>query len=260
MSGSKELNNVMKSFLKTCNIPAETCTYLETGLLYGDSIQFALDLNFKKIISIDINKSYIDNANQRFKNEVINSRVLLVQGDSQEKIKEIYNESINIFFLDAHDNHDKEVEADEKIIAPLENEIKFLSNKITEKQLIVIDDFIKIKHSFLFSKNVESWKSKLSYKKFKEIISDKGLNTFEVYTNVKGGCYLILTKNENFKMGIIFILKNLILKFYITFWFYYNKNVFGVIFKRFIIFFFPNKFYIFLKKYYDKLKKLTSVK
>ena len=100
MSGSKELNNVMKSFLKTCNIPAETCTYLETGLLYGDSIRFALDLNFKKIIAIDINKSYIDNANQRFKNEVINSRVLLVQGDSQEKIKEIYNESINIFFLD----------------------------------------------------------------------------------------------------------------------------------------------------------------
>ena len=62
-----------------------------------------LELNFKKIISIDINKSYIDNANQRFKNEVINSRVFR----SGKKL--VYNESINIFFLDAHDNHDKEV-------------------------------------------------------------------------------------------------------------------------------------------------------
>lgn len=256
MPGSKELNNVIKSFLKTCNIPAEASTYLETGLQYGDSVQFAIDLNFKKIISLDINKSYIDKANQRFKNEVKNSRVLLIQGDSQEKIKEIYDESINIFFLDAHHHHDKEVEADEEKIAPLENEIKFLSNKITKKQLILIDDFITIKHSFLFSKRVESWKSKLSYKKFKEIISDKGLSTFEVYSNVKGGvCHLVLTKNKKFKMGIIFNLKNLVLKFYITLCFYYRKNVFSVMFKRFIIFLLPHKFYIFSKKYYNKLKK-----
>jgi len=248
MPASKELNNVIKSFLKTCNITAEASTYLETGLQYGDSVQFALDLNFKKIISIDINKSYIDKANQRFKNEVKNFRVLLIQGDSQEKIKEIYDESINIFFLDAHHHHDKEVEADEKIFAPLENEIKFLLNHVNEKQLILIDDFITIKHSFLFSNNVESWKSKLSYKKFKEIISDKGLNTFEVYSNFKGGCHLVLTKNKNFKMGKIFNLKNLVLKFYITFWFYYSKNVFSVMFKRFIIFLLPSRFYNFLKK------------
>tara|TARA_Y100000816_G_C26006590_1_gene526102 strand:- start:301 stop:1068 length:768 start_codon:yes stop_codon:yes gene_type:complete len=252
---SKELNNVIKKFLNTCNIPAEASTYLETGLLDGNSVQFALDLNFKKIISLEINKSFIDNANQRFKNEVKNSRVLLVQGDSQEKIKEIYDESINILFLDAHDNLDKEVEVDEAIIAPLENEIKFLLNKIAEKQLIIIDDFIKIKHSYLFSNRKGSWKSKLSYKKFKEIISDKGLNTFEVYSSIKGVCYLALTKNKNFKMGIIFNLKNLVLKFYITLWFYYSKNVFWVMFKRFIIFLLPHKFYIFSKKYYNKLKK-----
>ena len=126
--------------------------------------------------------------------------------------------------------------------------MKFLSNKITEKQLIVIDDFIKIKHSFLFSKRADSWKSKLSYKKFKEIISNKGLNSFEVYSNTKEVCYLVLTKNKNFKMGILFNLKNLILKFYITLWFYYSKKVFWVMLKRFIIFLLPHKFYVFLKK------------
>lgn len=243
MPGSKELNNVIKSFLKTCNIPAEASTYLETGLLYGDSVQFALELNLKKIISIDINKSYIDKANQRFKNEVKNSRVLLIEGDSQEKIKEIYDPSINIFLLDAHDN-----EIDQTTIAPLENEIKFLLNNVNEKQLIVIDDFIKIKHNFLFSNRKKSWKSKLSYKKLKEIISDKGLNTFEIYSNSSELCYLLLTKNKNFKMGKIFNLKNLIYKFFITIHFYYKKKVFSFMLKRFIIFLLPRRFYNFLKK------------
>jgi len=248
MAVSKELNIVMKSFLKTCDIPAESATYLETGLLYGDSIQSALELNWKKIISIDINKSFIDNSTQRFKNEIKNSKVLLVHGDSQEKIKEIFDQSINIFYLDAHQNI-----VDEATIAPLENEIKFLLNNITEKQLILIDDFHKIKYSFLFSNRVGSWKSKLAYKKFQEIISAKGLNTFEVYSSEKGFCYLALTKNKNFKMGIIFNLKNLIFKFYILFWFYHQKKVVSVMFKRFIIFLLPHQLYIFLKKYYKKI-------
>lgn len=243
MAGSRELNNAMKSFLKTCDIPAEAATYLETGLLKGDSVQFALELNFKKIISIDINKSFIDNVTQRFKNEIENSKVLLVQGDSQEKIKEIFDQSINIFFLDAHQNT-----VDEATIAPLENEIKFLLSKINKKQLIIIDDFIKIKHSFLFSNNEKSWKSKLSYKKLKEIISDKGLNTFEIYTTSNEVAYLLLTKNNDFKMGKNFYLKNLINKIFITTWFYYNKKLFRFMLKKFILFLLPRIFY-------DKLKK-----
>ncbi len=248
MAGSKELNNVIKSFLKTCDIPAEAAIYLETGLWKGDSVQFALEFNFKKIISIDINKSFIDNVKQRFKNEIKDSKVLLVQGDSQEKIKEIFDQSINIFFLDAHQNT-----VDEATIAPLENELKFLLNKINEKQLIVIDDFIKIKHSFLFSNNEKSWKSKLSYKKLKEIISDKGLNTFEIYSNSKEIAYLAITKNNNFKMSKIFYLKNLIYKFFITTWFYYNKKLFRFMLKKFIIFLLPHNFYDKLKKYYNKI-------
>ena len=50
MPGSKELNNVIKSFLKTCNITAEASTYLETGLQYGDSVQFALDSVAKPVL------------------------------------------------------------------------------------------------------------------------------------------------------------------------------------------------------------------
>lgn len=237
MPSSKELSDVIKSFLNICNVSTKTSSYLETGLQFGDSVQFALDLNFKKIISIDINKSSIDNANQRFKNEIKNSRVLLVQGDSQEKIKEIFDQNINIFFLDAHQN-----KTNKTTIAPLENEIKFLLNRIDEKQLIIIDDLIKIKYNFLFSHRQDDWKSKLSYKKLKEIISDKELNTFEIYSNTKEVAYLLLTKNKDFKMGKIFYLKNLINKFFITMRFYYDKKLF------------PHGFYIIFKEYYKKLK------
>ena len=89
MAGSKELNKVIKSFLNFCNISAENSTYLETGLLYGESVLFALELNFKKIISIDINKTFIDKAHQRFKDEINNSKVLLVQETVKEKLKKI---------------------------------------------------------------------------------------------------------------------------------------------------------------------------
>ena len=128
-----------------------------------------------------------------------------------------------------------------------------LSLMDAEKQLILIDDFHKIKYSFLFTNRVGSWKSKLAYKKFQEIISAKGLNTFEVYSSEKGFCYLALTKNKNLKMGIIFNLKNLIFKYYILFWFYHQKKVVSVMFKRFIIFLLPHQLYIFLKKYYKKI-------
>ncbi len=246
MASSKELNNVIKSFLNNCNIPIESSTYLETGLQYGDSVQFALDLGYKKIISIEINKSLIDKANQRFKNEVKNSKVLLVQGDSQEKIKEIFDQNINIFFLDAHDN-----DSDEPTIAPLENEIKFLLNKINEKQLIIIDDFIMIKYSFLFSNRKKNWRSKISYKKLKEIPSFNRLNSFEIYTNSREVCYLALTKNKDFRMGKIFYLKNLINKFFLSILFYYKKKVFTFMLKKFIIFLFPQKFYDKLKRYFN---------
>ena len=250
MASSSELSNVIKKFLNICDIPAEAATYLETGLLQGDSVQFALEQNFKKIISIDINKSFIDNANQRFKNEIKNSRVLLVQGDSRKQIKQIYDQNINIFFLDAHDN-----EIDEATIAPLEHEVQFLLNVINEKQLIVIDDFIKIKNSFLFSNNKKSWKSKLSHKKLKEIISNYGLNTFEIYTNSGINSYLLLTKNKEFKIGKIFYLKNLIYKFFTHVRFYYKKRLFIVMLKKFIIFLLPYRFNIILKEYFNKLKK-----
>ncbi|MDC3257671.1 hypothetical protein OAU30_02105, partial [Candidatus Pelagibacter sp.] len=91
----KPVIDCIKSFLSECDLPLDESIYLETGLNEGDSVQLALDLNFKKIISIEIDKDAVDKANQRFKNEIIDSRVLLIQGDSQKKIIEIFDQNIN---------------------------------------------------------------------------------------------------------------------------------------------------------------------
>ena len=155
-----------------------------------------------------------------------------------------------MFFLDAHDN-----EIDESTIAPLENEIKFLLSKINEKQLIIIDDFIKIKHSFLFTNRKKSWKSKLSYKRLKEIISLNSLNAFEIYSNSGINCYLLLTKNKEFRIGKIFYLRNLIYKFFIHIRFYYKKKLFSIMLIKFVTFLIPHRFYISLKEYFNKFKK-----
>jgi hypothetical protein len=63
-------------------------------------------------------------------------------------------------------------------IAPLEEELKYLVKKINQNQLLIMDDYLKIKHHFLFDKN--DWKSKLSSMKIKQIILNKNIKFFEV--------------------------------------------------------------------------------
>ena len=167
MALSCELKEIIKIFLKSNNIPTNQSTYLETGFLRGDSVQDILDLNFKKVISIEIDKNRVEKGKKRFKQDIDEKKVMILQGDSKEKIKEIFDSSINIIFLDAHGSLDL---TDDDTIAPLEGEINYLINRLNNNQLLIIDDFIKIRNSF-FYKNKFDWKSKLSYKKFKNIIS-----------------------------------------------------------------------------------------
>ena len=215
MSISKELESSIKDFLNISNIPIQEAIYLETGLAGGDSVQEIINLNFKKIISIEIDQKAIDKAKIRFKNEIAQSKVILIQGDSEKKIKETFNQNINIIFLDAHGS-----EFDTDTNAPLEGEINYLVNKINEKQLIIIDDFINIRNSFFFS-DFQDWKRKFKFSKLKEILSGKDLKTFEMFHNNGLNSYLLITKNKYFKIDKKFYLKLLFLKvlsikFYLT--------------------------------------------
>ena len=98
MGVNNEVNKHIKNFLNVNSIDPNKANYLETGLQHGNSVQNALNLKFGKIISIEINKDLIHKANEKFKNEIKNSRVILIEGDSQKKLKEVFNKDINIFF------------------------------------------------------------------------------------------------------------------------------------------------------------------
>lgn len=251
MSLDKEVNKYIKEFLNVNGIDPSKAIYLETGLQHGNSVQNALSLKLGKIISIEINKEFIHKANEKFKNEIKNSRVILIQGDSQKKLKEVFNKDINIFFLDAHGFSDiyPEIHNDQNIM-PLENELNFLLNEINENTLIIIDDYLKIKNSSFFLNRKNKWISKLSYEKLKKIISFEKLNTFEIFSSDGMGSYLFLTFNKKFKVNK-YNLKNMINRF-LSVKFYYRKNFHIIIskkiLKKIIIFLFTEKFFFYLKK------------
>jgi hypothetical protein len=250
MPVNKEVNKIIKDFLKVNGIGPNEANYLETGLQYGNSVQNALNLKFRKILSIEINKDFIHKATKKFKNEIKNSRVILIEGDSQKKLKEVFNKNINIFFLDAHGfgdtNH--KIHNDQNIM-PLENEINFLLKRINKNALIIIDDYLKIKNCHMFLNRQNKWISKVSYEKLKKIISLEKLNTFEIFSSDGMASHLFLTFNKKFNVNRYY-LKNNINRF-LSIKYYYKKkfhiHFIKKILKKIIIFLFLEKFFLFLK-------------
>ena len=82
----------------------KSLTFVETGSFKGDTIQIALDMGFKKVISIEQSDHYVNHCAQRFK-ERLNDSVVLVKGDSKSALKYICKnilEGRSVFWLDAH--------------------------------------------------------------------------------------------------------------------------------------------------------------
>ena len=227
------LGNILKPYNKG--------VYLETGLASGDTSKLALDLGFKKVISIEIDKNSIKFVRKRLNKFIKNKKLLLVQGDSSKKIKEIINKykNISVFFLDAHDG-------DHSNNAPLEKELKLIE-KNYKNQLIIVDDFAKIKFSKFDGQNY--WGRKNDHNKIKSIIMNNlkceiteiyygsifSMNSILINKKIPKNLMMIL---RNIK-GIIhfslkpifqflrFVIKN-ILRFIL------NKNLFELIRKNYI--------------------------
>ena len=107
--------------------------FVETGTLYGDGVDYALQFNFKKIISIEIDFMLFKNAKEKYKN---NTRVDIIHGNSADILKNLVL-TLNgncLFWLDAHfpgaDSHKLpyDYEKDIYIILPLEYEIRTIYN------------------------------------------------------------------------------------------------------------------------------------
>tara|TARA_B100000941_G_scaffold207902_1_gene152003 strand:+ start:358 stop:1125 length:768 start_codon:yes stop_codon:yes gene_type:complete len=141
--------------------------FLETGFGIGTGALQALECGFSKIISIEIDDDLVEKGKENFRKFIDDGSLILVKGDSSEKIQEYFNSTIDVTFLDAHGQFN--FDSKKVISAPLEKELEFIQKNITGDQIIIIDDYSKIKNSFYFSD--DNWKSKLSKKKLKNILS-----------------------------------------------------------------------------------------
>ena len=218
---TKNLIKCIKIFLEAADKPEKDSVYLETGLGKGDSVlQILNNFAFKKVISIEIDKIKIDEVKIRFKDENDFYKINFIHGDSVDKLKEIYDQSINIIYLDDHRMY---ANKDFTKFSPPEKEIKFLISKINKKQLIIIDDYIKIRNSHLF-KNKSDWRNHVKYKNISQLLNIKGLKKFEIFSDDGNNSHLLLTNNNNFKINRKLFLINILFKFKsIRFYLFYYK-------------------------------------
>lgn len=98
--GSTGLNNkqLFEKYKNEYNI------FFESGTHKGDSVKIALDLNFKKIFSVEINQDYYLECFNKFVDEIRNGKVYLFFGDSNvwmELMLKLVNEPC-LFWLDGH--------------------------------------------------------------------------------------------------------------------------------------------------------------
>ncbi|MFA5395407.1 MAG: hypothetical protein WC346_05235 [Methanogenium sp.] len=79
-------------------------TFVETGTHYGASVQDAIDLGFKKILSVDINSVFVCICLEKFEKEINSGQVKLFLGNSAlifpKMLEEVTERSM--FWLDAH--------------------------------------------------------------------------------------------------------------------------------------------------------------
>ena len=122
--------------------------FVETGTMYGDGVDYALQYSFDKIISIEIESSIHKTAVKKYKD---NDTVNIVLGDSSKVLNECINNIDDniIFFLDAHfPGADTDLRSYDEVklmefntYAPLEKELNIIPKRAKEhKDVIIADD------------------------------------------------------------------------------------------------------------------------
>lgn len=112
---------------------------VETGTYMGDGVRTALELGFKRVISIELNKDFAKRAKDEFSSD---SRVTIIQGDSAlilwDAIKDVPDRIT--FWLDGHVFPGQE---DLKLgvkSCPLIEELEQISRHPIKNHVLMIDD------------------------------------------------------------------------------------------------------------------------
>ena len=143
--------------------------YVETGTYKGDSVQDALDLGFKVVISVEKNKTFYQECFKRFNGLDIwgyrptqDPNLYLFHGDSSELMPNLL-EKVNgkaLFWLDAHENGE---------VIPTINEIDYILKDKRNDHTIIIDDMDLVEYSISLNDLKSKFLEKNSDYKFKNM-------------------------------------------------------------------------------------------
>jgi len=112
--------------------------FVETGTLWGEAIEVAMECGFKKIYSMEIDPEKIKFNKNKFKKEIKEGVVEIIEGDTFKIFKDVISkiDSSATFWLDAH--WDGDVMGEYKCPLPFELEA-LLSHPIKTHTLLVDD-------------------------------------------------------------------------------------------------------------------------
>lgn len=128
-------------------------TFVETGTFKGDAIDYALNFNFSKIFSIEINEKFYNEAKERYLNE---TKVSLFLGDTSKDFPILLsniNENENcLFWLDAHLPSHYGINTEElETVIPLEKELNYIKNHPSFSNNVYLIDDLRIYENGQFS-------------------------------------------------------------------------------------------------------------
>ena len=113
--------------------------FVESGSLYGDTIQRALDCGYTTVYSIEIDDELYELVKGRFEEQIKNGIVKLYHGSTIDLLPNILEEIDEpvTFWLDAHLHND-----DHGVVnnAPVVEELSIISEHHIKNHLVMVDD------------------------------------------------------------------------------------------------------------------------
>lgn len=108
--------------------------FIETGLYKGVGIRKALEAGFRSIYSIEVSKQHVARATNVFRGPIRNGRVILIHGNSVEKLPGLLEQlpdACCTFWLDAHFGAGDH---------PLKHELAIIAEHPRNDHIVLIDD------------------------------------------------------------------------------------------------------------------------
>lgn len=186
-------------------------TFVETGTLHGDGIQFAKDFPFEQIHSIEIISDLAEAAKNKFRSD---HRIHIHQGHSSDVLEQILPtiDTNILFWLDAHfpgADSRHSTAGGENIYerrVPLESEIEVIAQRIGKyTDVLVIDDLWLYEDGPFETGLFNDWMKQHHNGETREelcgsdasFIEEAFRNTHDVQKFYKQQGYIVCTPNKN---------------------------------------------------------------